>query len=471
MKQTVNKSELMVLLPLSLDYSRIEREGNEKIKDFDMNCIKFIIGRIIYSSVVFVKTTETEKYNHHSIINSDTWIKHIGKNYLEYVQLLIDLKCINRKPYCAGKESFGYGLLKPLRFSRVFAEVIQIKNADKLKSTSTKTSYVKKYEKPLIDFFDNAKFSIDTSLAENDVFEAYFMEGKYPIKISHGEPDKEGLATYTYYLMAMKNMVKFMNGIYSFSRGSGKVGKGYKTLGRFYNPFARLNKEVRKHMFYRNKKIHEIDVKNSIPYFLSNYLSSVRYRVSKKRVDRIKDSFHIYMNSESLKTLMNTEVEDFKNLCVSGGVYDVFIDRLMEIYGEEWAKTYKRLFLVDYTNCYKKNRELTKKLLLSMFFAKNSQYEKVQQVFSERYPVIYDFLKTKKKQGYKKISKQLFEMEGFMIVDVLAKELIKEYKREIPVFTIHDSIATTTEHVETVKRRFNEVFYRNYGNVPTLSIS
>ncbi len=177
------------------------------------------------------------------------------------------------------------------------------------------------------------------------------------------------------------------------------------------------------------------------------------------------------MNSESLKTLMNTEVEDFKNLCVSGGVYDVFIDRLMEIYGEEWEKTYKRLFLVNYTNCYEKNRELTKKLLLAMFFAKNSQYEKVQQVFAERYPVIYDFLKTKKKQGYKKVSKQLFEMEGFMIVDVLAKELTKEYRREIPVFTIHDSIATTSDHVETVKNRFNEVFYHNYGNVPTLSIS
>lgn len=471
MKLTVNKNELMVLLPLSLDYSHIEREGNEKIKDFDMNCIKFIIGRIIYSSVVFVKATETEKYNHHSVINSKTWIKHIGKNYLEYVQLLIDLKYINRKPYCAGKESFGYGFLKPLRFSRVFAEVIQIKNADDLKSNTTKTSYVKKYEKPLINFFDNAKFSIDTNLAENDVFEAYFMEGKFPIKISHGEPEKEALATYTYYLMAMKNMVKFMNGIYSFSRGSGKVGKEYRTVGRFYNPFARLNKEIRKYMFYDNKKIHEIDIKNSIPYFLSNYLSSIRYRVSKKRVDRIKDCFHIYMNSESLKTLMDREVEDFKNLCISGGVYDVFIDRLMEIYGEEWGKTYKRLFLVDYTNCYEKNRELTKKLLLSMFFAKNSQYEKVQQVFAERYPVIYDFLKTKKKQGYKKISKQLFEMEGFMIIDVLAKELIKDYRREIPVFPIHDSIATTSDHVEAVKSRFNEVFYQKYGNMPTLSIT
>ncbi|MDP9960401.1 hypothetical protein [Chryseobacterium lathyri] len=246
MRQTVNKNELMVLLPLSLNYSRIEIEGNEKIKNFDMNCIKFIIGRIIYSSVVFVKTTETEKYNHHSVINSDTWIKHIGKNYLEYVQLLIDLKYINRKPYVVGEESFGYGFLKPLRFSRIFAEVIQIKSADDLKSTTTKTSYVKKYEKPLIDFFDYTKFSIDTELAENDVFEAYFMEGKYPIKISHGEPDKEGLATYSYYLMAMKNMVKFMNGIYSFSRGSDKVGKGYKTVGRFYNPFASLNKEIKK---------------------------------------------------------------------------------------------------------------------------------------------------------------------------------------------------------------------------------
>lgn len=104
----------------------------------------------------------------------------------------------------------------------------------------------------------------------------------------------------------MKNMVKFMNGIYSFSRDSGKVGKGYKTVGRFYNPFARLNKEIRK------------------------------------------------------------------------------------------------------------------------------------------------------------ISKQLFEMEGFMIVDVLAKELTKEYRREIPVFTIHDSTATTSDHIEAVKNRFDEIFYRNY---------
>lgn len=110
------------------------------------------------------------------------------------------------------------------------------------------------------------------------------------------------------------------------------------------------------------------------------------------------------MNSESLKTCMDTEVEYFKNLCVSGGVYNVFIDRLMKIYGEEWEREYKRLFSANYTNCYEKNRELTKKLLLAMFFAKNSQYQNVQQVFAERYPVVYDFLKTKKKQGYKKIA-------------------------------------------------------------------
>lgn len=271
MNINIKKREVMVMLPTSLNYQDLEKVGKKSVPNFDLNIVKFILGRILFSSVIYNQATDTQNYCNHSRISRNFWVKHIGSTkYKAYINLLLNLKIINRSPYSEDKgECFGYGLTKPYRFSRIFCEVIPLKTAENLKVKATKTSYVKKYEKPLIDFFDNTRFSVDTEVVENLVFKDYFSVSAFPIEYSHGNPTKQGLAAYSNYLMAIKKMVKFMNGIYSFSRAHRKTGKEYKTYSRFYNPFAFLNKEIRANMYYDNKKLHEIDIKNSIPYFLS----------------------------------------------------------------------------------------------------------------------------------------------------------------------------------------------------------
>lgn len=56
------------------------------------------------------------------------------------------------------------------------------------------------------------------------------------------------------------------------------------------------------------------------------------------------------------------------------------------------------------------------------------------------------------------------------MIDNVAKPLIRIYKRKIPVFTVHDCIATTQPHIETVKSMIESVCMERFGNLPKIEI-
>jgi hypothetical protein len=276
--------------------------------------------------------------------------------------------------------------------------------------------------------------------------------------------------------MGLKKMAQFMNGDYLFSRNSSCLNnkrtekKHYKTTGRLYTSFSYLNKEIRQNLIYKGGKLIEIDLKNCVPYLLSNLFSITNIRMTSKRVSRLQDSLSIYMCSEDLKTLMDREIEDFKNLCIEGTVYDIFIEPLKEKYAEKWSEMFLSYLDKRYVESYEHDRALAKQLFIMMLFGMISQFTDVQQVFAEKFPILWDILTIKKRQSYKAVAKSLFDLEGSLMIDQVAKPLIRKHKRKIPVFSIHDCIATTQENISVVTEQIESVFYSNFGNVPRISI-
>ncbi|KFF07965.1 hypothetical protein [Chryseobacterium luteum] len=475
MIQTIRKNEMMALLPSSVNYEHIENSGKGKIEKFDMNIIKFILHSIVLKSVAFKGGMEVINYFDQSYLSRNYWVETIGTDYLRYIELLRDEKIIYRTPY-QEKTCFGYGLVVPYRYSRINVEVIQIKGVHKHQNKKFNSSYTKKYEKPLSDFFVNTDFAIDGDKAENDLFERYFGLANYQLKKSHGKPIASDLKSYSSYLMALKKMVQFMNGEYMFSRSTASLNnkktgkKDYKTKGRLYTSFSFLNKEIRQNLIYKGGKLIEIDLKNCVPYLLSNLFSVTNIRMTSKRVSRLQFSLSIYMCSEDLKTCMDREIVDFKNLCIEGTVYDIFIEPLKEKYAKKWSEMFIMYFDKRYVESYKHDRALAKQLFIMMLFGKISQFTEVQQVFAESFPILWDVLTTKKKQSYKAVAKSLFDLEGSLMIDQVAKPLIKNHKRKIPVFSVHDCIATTEENIPVVTKQIESVFYSSFGNVPRISI-
>lgn len=475
MIHSIKRNEMMALLPSSVNYEHIENSGKEKIEKFDMNIIKFILHSIVLKSVAFKGVTEVINYFDQSYLPREYWVEAIDTGYSKYIELLRDEKIIYRTPYQENK-CFGYGLIVPYRYSRIIVDVIQIKGIHKYQNKKFNSSYTKKYEKPLSDFFVNTDFAIDGDKTENELFDKYFELANYPLKKSHGKPIASDLKSYSSYLMALKKMAQFMNGEYMFSRRKTSLNnkrtgkKDYKTKGRLYTSFTYLNKEIRQNLIYRGGKLIEIDLKNCVPYLLSNLFSVTNIRMTSKRASRLQSSLSIYMCSEDLKTCMDREIEDFKNLCLEGTVYDIFIEPLKEKYAEKWCEMFMMYFDKRYVESYEHDRALAKQLFIMMLFGKISQFTEVQQVFAERFPILWDILTTKKKQSYKAVAKSLFDLEGSLMIDQVAKPIIKSHKRKVPVFSVHDCIATTEENIPIVTEQIRSVFYSNFGNVPRISI-
>jgi hypothetical protein len=63
----------------------------------------------------------------------------------------------------------------------------------------------------------------------------------------------------------------------------------------------------------------------------------------------------------------------------------------------------------------------------------------------------------------------LQNIEAEAVLDLATKNIHK-YDKNIPMFTIHDSIMTIKEHVETVKRIFEESLLKFTGFTPKLNI-
>ncbi|WP_223607290.1 hypothetical protein [Chryseobacterium sp. OSA05B] len=250
MINSIKKNEMMALLPSSVNYEHIENSGKEKIEKFDMNIIKFILHSIVFKSVAFKGNTVVINYFDQSYLSRDYWVEAIDTGYSKYINLLRDEKIIYRTPYQENK-CFGYGLIVPYRYSRINVEMIQIKGIHEYQNKKFNSSYTKKYEKPLSDFFVNTDFAIDSDKTEADLFDRYFELANYPLKKSHGKPIASNLKSYSSYLIALKKMAQFMNGEYIFSRSTAslnnkKTGKrNYKTKGRLYTSFSFLNKEIR----------------------------------------------------------------------------------------------------------------------------------------------------------------------------------------------------------------------------------
>ena len=131
------------------------------------------------------------------------------------------------------------------------------------------------------------------------------------------------------------------------------------------------------------------------------------------------------------------------------------------------------------------NRKEAKILMFYLLFSSNQgQHDDViinqmKSIFSsELFPKVAELFKLIKHK-YKNVNngKQhnrlaclLQSIESEIILYRCCKRIWKESSRQIPVFTIHDSIATTIEHVEYVKKVMEEELFKAIGVLPTLSI-
>lgn len=271
----------------------------------------------------------------------------------------------------------------------------------------------------------------------------------------------------------MIQIVNLYNGIYrlSFKRDS---------LGRVYTNITQLPKVYRRFITYDNKELSEIDISNSVIFFLGVLLNNTLNKDSIKELFN-KNIYNILKGESSILYLMfyksfenlsQKEIQLLIKLGENGEFYDEFIPYFNERFSpEDMTCFYERENDDKYVGSQLQNRKVCKKRLIAMLFAKSTQFLEEQEIFKTKFPELLDRInKFKDDAGHEKFSHILFQIEACFVVDVVARRFNRKYRRNAPIFTLHDCLITTSDYIDNLQQVFNDIFMEYLGCIPKIEV-
>ena len=225
-------------------------------------------------------------------------------------------------------------------------------------------------------------------------------------------------------------------------------------IGRFHSNLTGLKKELRNYITYDGKRLVNLDIKNSQPLLSGVLLKPKFYERGEffniwsiKSLDSLlnnklyilQHSIPSILNSimlgESAESLIHKEFQEYLGITQSGNFYEAITPVLYP--GE------------------RKDRQDIKTDVYIIFFSKNKcgrRLKKNKMPFKKYFPTIYAIFNALKKHNQKVLSHILQRIESHIVIEKATRRIAEE-RPELPIFTIHDSIATTVgdeEYVESV---------------------
>lgn len=237
------------------------------------------------------------------------------------------------------------------------------------------------------------------------------------------------------------------------------------TTGRLHTLLTCLKSELRAFLLYNNTPLASIDIKNSQPVlslvfldyelFIKNGIKE-RMDVYYNEINQTSGKSNIYnyiMLRDLIKSNSNKpDLLKYKELVVSGGLYEYFGRKLQE------------LGILNYNIDSKELRSFAKKGLLKSLFNRNQAIgtERIQWAFSKVFPSVYEIFKFIKKKNYKTLACVLQNLEAEIVLHKACKEL-SDNNPDIVLLTIHDSIATTIDNIDHVKESLSKHLFEALG--------
>ncbi|MEI9943291.1 MAG: hypothetical protein WDN26_03650 [Chitinophagaceae bacterium] len=273
------------------------------------------------------------------------------------------------------------------------------------------------------------------------------------------------------------------------------------TSGRFHTPLTRLKKELRPYVD-RGQKLVNIDITNSQPflslivldYEIFNRLDIkgliAKYNLSYKDIEIINNKQILIKPSNTYTMLVNLikrsqtldDVKEYKKAVIEGKYYEKFGEILIS----KGLMPEEILGIANPSLRDKKIRKYAKTATFQSFFDKKSseRYNPIVMAFKSCFPNVYKIfqvIKTgertkltirKKNQNtsaYNTLACVLQRFESFLVIDKTCDEINSTFPN-IPIYTIHDSITTTNENVQYVRRVFEENIIKLLGVKPKFEV-
>ena len=439
-------------IPHNLELDKLVYQNPPRFKPFKKQKLLYILSLINELRL----SNKDLVYNSYTQINAHL-LQETVQNYKQYFDYLInDLRIIESDDrYIPEKKSKGFRfidkyqtMIKPYKVTDfVMRKNMKVKQ-NKAFLTVEKLDYLTKWfdEGLEIDFdkcynFSRQEFKLKQQhqhLRDYDM-----VNKKYKIPINQFNSS----------LIAVNNID---NGCFFLKRD--------ENVNRFHSGLTNINSILRNAITYRGEKLISIDIANSQPYLSTLLLTeefwkrsedSIKYNNNNKI--QLQDIFNYYiMLGEMAVSPMNKEVLPYVELVRGGEFYEYLQKRFKEELGLEYA-----------------DRKQVKAAVFQTLFTHNSfigQKEAApKRIFAKCFPEVYKIFKLIKSKDKSLLPRLLQSIESYLMIDIICKRIAKEFP-EAPIFTIHDSVATTETYLDDVVRIIEEECEKAIGFAPKLKL-
>ena len=446
------------LIPPNFDFEMLSKTAKPEIRKGEVFKLEslYALTTILYERFnVKQNRFAKEDYTTLKLI----YLRNAVPNAEYYLKYLIKAKVIQRdNVYILGKKSFGYRYIPPfygtpISIPRHTKPDLEPNNAVLLWVTEDSANL-----KYLSKWILSTKFTFNSETATKDLIAEYFRTkaGDLPMLfdlIDFSSP--VGIVRRTKDFLNKEheeNFNKLISGgivpisLFIMRAQRFTVDKsGY----RLHTNMSNLRRTLRKHLKFDGKRLIAYDLKNSQPFFL-NVLMSPRFWIGNAKSNYLnykhllgplgtleglgmRSAKHTLTMRESFESQYGTTFQLFKKLTLDGNLYEYLSKKHSE-------RTGKIL-----------SRDEIKQMLIGVFFDKNSQERKYSYVLESTVkdclPGLIEFCDSfKTTDEYNKFALILQNIESTTILRMACKNIAQKHPN-MPLFTVHDSIATTEDFV------------------------
>ena len=266
-----------------------------------------------------------------------------------------------------------------------------------------------------------------------------------------GNSDKDPQAQYQ---SALYNIMALENREYKAQIDS--------NVHRLHSAITNIQKDYRNFLKYDGQELAAIDISNSQPFLLCILFNpdfwdkdSNAYINIGHLPENIQKMFNPSLISKikrHLASISESEFQDYIREASAGNLYE---------------------FMQSEINNPEIDRSRVKTMILITFFSDNRYISQktedaaLKRRFRALFPKIYELIALCKRSRKNRFACLLQSVESEIILHRCCKRIWDEGGHKIPVFTIHDSIATTAENVKFVRNIMDEELTRAAGVHPS----
>ncbi|WP_125113002.1 hypothetical protein [Algoriella xinjiangensis] len=379
-------------------------------------------------------------------------LKYSVREYAKYIKFLLEIDAIEKKNYSTTIGKCNAFRVKYEIFGHEFDKIKEIKIALKPKfySTATNCDHLTKWF--------NSHLQID--------YYNYFYSTFSIVEPQNSQKNYE---------KAVLKAMSYRMSLVDLSNYYFRASRDISSDNRLHTNLTNFPSKLRQFITYDGWDLVSFDVKNSQPYFMIVFLERFEEERIRKIFRRIYRSKIGIMSDRINQILYCKEFQEeyirLKDLILNGKLYE-FLVEIMDFKtknGKFLVKAYEKETDKNFFNFFDSKRDACKQAFMQILYSPNNRKSSHYKRFESEFPKFCELLhllktSTNRKDSYKKFPKLLQQIESDCILDFVTKNIAKEYPN-IPMFTIHDSIATIEAYSDVLYKKMNQYFAQYSGDV------